>query len=288
MKFLVSADEHVCLRRKGVDKEFEKNRYLQLFSKLHDIDADVTLHCGDMFDRTPTIEETAMVVQYLNSVNKPTIIIDGNHEATRKGETFLTLLRSMIWNEKVFIVSDITVFERYNLTVIPHCKLSKIPAEATTKYAMTHVRGEIPPHVKPEIDLSLLSGYSFVFAGDLHDRECSQLNILYPGSPLTTHFYREQVEFKGVFLFDTDSDTRTDINLNLPQLIKSTGESIEAGSQDFIVIEKIPDEVAVDSGEAILTKEVSRVDALAEVIPDPDTLSRVVDLYLEVCNGQNS
>ncbi len=286
MRFLISADEHVCLRRKGVDKEFEKRRYKQLFDKLLDIDADVVLHCGDMFDRTPTIEETALVVEYLNSANKPTIIIDGNHEATKKGETFLDLLRTMIWNDKVYIVTEITAFLKYDLTVIPYCKLGKLPIEAVTKYAMTHVRGEIPPHVKAEIDLTLLKGFHAVFAGDLHDRNCSQLNILYPGSPLTTHFYREPVDFKGVFIYDTDTDTRQDINLNLPQLIKSSVEVTD--SNNFVTVEKIPIEVLVDSSESILTKEVSRVDALAEVIKDTSTLERVVNLYLEVCNGQNT
>lgn len=286
MRFLISADEHVCLRRKGVDKEFEKRRYKQLFDKLLDIDADVVLHCGDMFDRTPTIEETALVVEYLNSANKPTIIIDGNHEATKKGETFLDLLRTMIWNDKVYIVTEITAFLKYDLTVIPYCKLGKLPIEAVTKYAMTHVRGEIPPHVKAEIDLTLLKGFHAVFAGDLHDRNCSQLNILYPGSPLTTHFYREPVDFKGVFIYDTYTDTRQDINLNLPQLIKSSVEVTD--SNNFVTVEKIPIEVLVDSSESILTKEVSRVDALAEVIKDTSTLERVVNLYLEVCNGQNT
>lgn len=286
MRFLISADEHVCLRRKGVDKEFEKRRYKQLFDELLDIDADVVLHCGDMFDRTPTIEETALVVEYLNSANKPTIIIDGNHEATKKGETFLDLLRTMIWNDKVYIITDITAFLKYDLTVIPYCKLGKLPIEAVTKYAMTHVRGEIPPHVKAEIDLTLLKGFHAVFAGDLHDRNCSQLNILYPGSPLTTHFYREPVDFKGVFIYDTDTDTRQDINLNLPQLIKSSVEVTD--SNNFVTVEKIPIEVLVDSSESILTKEVSRVDALAEVIKDTSTLERVVNLYLEVCNGQNT
>lgn len=286
MRFLISADEHVCLRRKGVDKVFEKNRYEQLFTKLLDIDADVVLHCGDMFDRAPTIEETALVVKYLNSANKPTIIIDGNHEATKKGETFLDLLRTMIWNDKVYIITDITAFLKYDLTVIPYCKLSKLPIEAVTKYAMTHVRGEIPPHVKAEIDLSLLKDFHAVFAGDLHDRSCSQLNIQYPGSPLTTHFYREPVDFKGVFIYDTDTDTRQDINLNLPQLIKSSVEVTD--SNNFVMVEKIPTEVLVDSSDSILTKEVSRVDALAEVIKDTSTLERVVNLYLEVCNGQNT
>ncbi|WP_227495548.1 hypothetical protein, partial [Pseudomonas aeruginosa] len=50
----------------------------------------------------------------------------------------------------------------------------------------THVRGEIPPHVKPEIDLSWLEKFPFVFAGDLHSHQNTQGNIVYPGSPMTT------------------------------------------------------------------------------------------------------
>ena len=58
----------------------------------------------------------------------------------------------------------------------------------------THVRGEIPPHVKPEMDLELFAKYDLVLAGDLHSYENSQKNILYPGSPVTTSFHRHNVD----------------------------------------------------------------------------------------------
>ena len=56
----------------------------------------------------------------------------------------------------------------------------------------THVRGEIPPHVKPEVDLDMFEDFPVVFAGDLHAHSNTQRNIVYPGSPMTTSFHRSK------------------------------------------------------------------------------------------------
>ena len=51
----------------------------------------------------------------------------------------------------------------------------------STAPLFTHVRGEIPPHVKPEVDLDRFEDFPIVFAGDLHAHSNSQRNIVYPG-----------------------------------------------------------------------------------------------------------
>ena len=84
----------------------------------------------------------------------------------------------------------------------------------------THVRGEIPPHVVPEVELERFDKFKTVFAGDLHAHENTQRNIVYPGSPMTTSFHRNRVK-TGALLIEDDW-TWTWHELNLPQLIRKT------------------------------------------------------------------
>ena len=107
---------------------------------------------------------------------------------------------------------------------IPYNKLKefeKNPFVIRGNICFTHVRGEIPPHVKPEMDLELFASYDVVLAGDLHSYENSQRNILYPGSPVTTSFHRHNVD-TGVVILDTAALTHEWRKLQLPQLIRKT------------------------------------------------------------------
>ena len=75
-----------------------------------------------------------------------------------------------------------------------------------------------------EIDLSKFEGWEVVLAGDLHSYENSQGNILYPGSPLSITFHRNEIK-NGVIIFDTETMTHEFIDLKLPQLIRKTVDS---------------------------------------------------------------
>jgi len=85
----------------------------------------------------------------------------------------------------------------------------------------THVRGEIPPHVQPEVDLDRFDKFKVVFAGDLHAHENTQRNIVYPGSPMTTSFHRNHVK-TGYLLIDNKDWSWTWHEFDLPQLIRKT------------------------------------------------------------------
>ena len=84
----------------------------------------------------------------------------------------------------------------------------------------THVRGEIPPHVMPEVELERFDKFKTVFAGDLHAHENTQRNIVYPGSPMTTSFHRNRVKTGALLIEDDWSWTWHE--LDLPQLIRKT------------------------------------------------------------------
>jgi hypothetical protein len=82
------------------------------------------------------------------------------------------------------------------------------------------VRGEIPPHVTPEVELSRFDKFPVVFAGDLHSHSNTQRNIVYPGSPMTTSFHRELVK-TGYLMIDNTHDW-TWHEFVLPQLLRKT------------------------------------------------------------------
>jgi hypothetical protein len=190
MKILFSADWHIKVGQKNVPREWQINRYKQLFEKLWALEKKVDLHIigGDIFDKVPNPQEMGLYFEYIQGCKIPTIIYDGNHEATRKGRTFLThlTLATRYVNSNVDIMYKSVALPQYGIDIIPYTDLKTFnPDDFKNKILCTHVRGSIPPHVIPEVDLELFNRWDVVLAGDLHAYENSQRNIIYPGSPLS-------------------------------------------------------------------------------------------------------
>jgi hypothetical protein len=246
MKLLCSADYHIKLNTKNIPNEWAKSRFHKLFDMLSllEIDKKIDLHLvmGDFFDRSPSLEELELYYEFVATRQVATFIIPGNHEALKKNTTFLTYLKSISSkiNPKVRVVDDYYSLE--NIDFIPYNKLKEYAPNDLDFHGdilITHVRGDIPPHVKAEIDLSLLDRWKVVLAGDLHSYENSQRNILYPGSPVTTSFHRRNVS-TGVILFDTNDLSHTFLPLDLPQLIRKTiqaGDAMPKTSPDHTIYE---------------------------------------------------
>jgi len=224
MKILFSADWHIKLGQKSVPRKWATNRYELLFKELYKLEKTVDLHVigGDLFDRIPSLDELSLYFKYIKGVKKKTIIYPGNHEALRKTTTFFSNLKDVTHaiNPLVTILDDYYKLE--DMDFIPYNKLKIFdPKDFSGRTLFTHVRGEIPPHVTPEIDLNLLKRWELVIAGDLHSHANSQGNIVYPGSPVTTSFHRNPVD-TGVILFDSTTLNWSWLKLKLPQLIRQT------------------------------------------------------------------
>ena len=76
---------------------------------------------------------------------------------------------------------------------------------------VTHIRGEVPPHVSPEYDFSRLAPWRLCLLGDLHfNHRYGNFDCYYPGSPLNTTFDRDEKRQYGVDIYDfiTDKDYR--------------------------------------------------------------------------------
>ena len=222
---LFTADWHIKLGQKNVPLPWACSRYELFFEQLKELEKDISLHIigGDLFDRMPSMDELTLYFDFVKGVNVDTIIFDGNHEATRKNKTFFTNLKRVTeeLNPKVKVITE--TYYQDDWAILPYADLHKknsIEDINGVDYLFTHVRGEIPPHVTPEVDLKRFDKFKTVFAGDLHAHENTQRNIVYPGSPMTTSFHRNEVK-TGYLLIDDDWSW-TWHEFNLPQLIRKT------------------------------------------------------------------
>lgn len=268
MKVLFTADIHIKLGQKNVPVQWAKDRYYQLFARIHEIEreCDLLVVGGDIFDKTPNMEEIELYYDFVRGISIPCIIYAGNHEAVKKNSTFLTnLRRSTQWvNSNVDIIDEFYTYEGV-IDFIPYNKLKEYhPADVDfhSRILCTHVRGEIPPHVKAEIPLELFESWDVVLAGDLHSYANSQRNILYPGSPVTTSFHRSKVE-TGVIILDTDTLEHEFVELELPQLLKKTlraGEVPEATPYDHTIydIEGDMSDLATIQDSELIDKKIAK------------------------------
>lgn len=289
MKILFTADLHIKIGQKNVPPLWTKNRYRILFDELAKLYNSVNLMVvgGDIFDRVPTIEELELFFEFVASIDVPTVMYSGNHEALKKNTTFLTSLQAVVQklNKQVSIIDDFHT--RDGIDFIPYNKLKEYhPADIDfhSDILCTHVRGDIPPYVKAEVNLTIFDRWKTVLSGDLHSHSNSQRNILYPGSPITTSFHRNLVD-TGVIIFDTDTHKYTWERLETPQLIRKTikaGDPMPATDYHHTIYEVEGDmsELSSIENSDLLDKKVVTRDTDTTLILDPSmSITQEVEEY---------
>ena len=204
---LFTADWHIKLGQKNVPTDWATKRYQMFFEQIHELEKDCELHIigGDLFDRVPSMDELTLYFDFIREVTVPTVIYDGNHEATRKNKTFFTNLKKATSDVNGLVEVIDTTYVEDDWAILP--------------YADLHRKGSIEA-IDAEVELERFDKFKTVFAGDLHAHENTQRNIVYPGSPMTTSFHRNRVK-TGALLIEDDW-TWTWHELNLPQLIRKT------------------------------------------------------------------
>ena len=227
---LFTADWHIKLGQKNVPMAWACTRYKLFFEAIHELEQrdDISMHVigGDLFDRVPAMDELTLYFDFIKDVTIPTIIYDGNHEATKKYKTFFSNLKRATSDVNPLVEIVDTTTEYMWGTILPYVDLHRkggIEKCNPNKPLYTHVRGEIPPHVTPEVDLDKFNDFPVVYAGDLHSHSNTQRNIVYPGSPMTTSFHRDVVK-TGYLLIDEADDSWEWEEFNLPQLLRKTVE----------------------------------------------------------------
>lgn len=229
MRLLFTADLHLKLAQKNVPVIWQKARFKQLVKEIEKLDYDILVIGGDIFDKLPSLEEIALYFDLIKEFKRPTYIFDGNHEAGKRGYTWLEKLEESTYaiNNLVHIIGG-NISELPGIDVIPYTQLKTFnPKDYNNELLLTHVRGSISPYVHPEIDLSKFDRWTLVLSGDLHDHSASfeeeniKYNIVYPGSPLSTSFHRKPIT-NGVILCDTETLDWEFVPIKLPQLIRKT------------------------------------------------------------------
>jgi DNA repair exonuclease SbcCD nuclease subunit len=290
MKILSIADIHFKLGQKNVPKEWASKRYEIFLEQLYRAEQEVDLVVipGDIFDRSPTIEELDLYFQFIYERSKPTIISTGNHEATKKGKSFFSKLKEVTerLNPNVKVVVDY-IYSTDDFHVVPYEFIGKKDTwdNLSVLPVFTHVRGEIPPHVKPEIPLEWLDKFPIVIAGDLHSHSNTQRNIVYPGSPMTTSFHRHEVD-TGYLIIDSSDWSWKWHKFSLPQLIRKT----VADPEDMVPTEyhhtiyelegNLKDLSGIANTELLDKKLVKRNSDTALVLSAKMTLSEKLSEYL--------
>ena len=278
---LFTADWHLKLGQKNVPREWALNRYKLFFEQIYSLEKQCNMHIigGDLFDRLPNMEELELYFSFIREVKIPTIVYDGNHEATKKNKTFFTQLKQATRdiNPLVKIVDISYIDADMKFGILPYADLHRKDSieKFNTNYPLfTHVRGEIPPHVKPEVDLDRFEDFPVVFSGDLHAHSNTQRNIVYPGSPMTTSFHRTEVSTGYILINPSNWSWMWDA-FELPQLLRKTVSSpdeMEPTDYHHTIYElegDIQDLANVKNSE-LLDKKVVRRSTEAALVIDKD------------------
>lgn len=224
---LLTADWHIKLGQKNVPIDWAINRYRMFFDQLSKIEPTVTLHivAGDIFDKLPTMQELELYFEWIKDVKVKTYIFAGNHEATKKGQTFLVHLKEVTNRINPLVEIIDSIFETDDYIIVPYEFIHKKgiwDSLDKSKVIFSHIRGEIEPHVKAEIDLDLIKDFPVVYLGDLHSHSNCQRNMVYPGSPMVTSFHRNRVSTGYIIIDGDDLTSWTWRPFQLPQLIRKT------------------------------------------------------------------
>ena len=234
MKILHSADWHILLHKKKVPYEWQINRFKSFFRKLIALEQSCDIHiiAGDVFDKKPEPDEICLFLTYINSVNIPTYIIPGNHEATKKGESFLEHFtqENAIKNPNVHLITKNQRIEINNtwFQFFPYgeMQIDNLPKPYDQDILVTHIRGEVPPHITAEYDFEKLRPWKLILLGDLHfAHKYLDYPAYYPGSPVNVTFDRDEKREYGINLIDfksIDNYSVEFIDLKLPKLLRKT------------------------------------------------------------------
>lgn len=274
MKILSVADIHINLHKKKIPYEWQYDRFKQLFERLLTLEkeCDVVVIAGDIFDKKPEPDEMCLFLDYANSVTKPTISIPGNHEATSKGKTFLEHFEKEQAinnrNFKLFTENSRIEINGQGFQLFPYgsVQTDNVPDYVDDDILVTHIRGEVPPHITAEFDFEKLRKWKLVLLGDLHFRhKYKDYSVYYPGSPLNTTFDRDENRKYGVDIINLhtiDNYTVDFIDLKLPKLIRkvaNAGETLIEDEYNHVIYEITGsiDELSKVKNHKLLDKKIA-------------------------------
>ena len=306
IKILHSADWHINLHKKKVPYEWQANRFRLFFEEIHKLEKDCDVHilAGDVFDRKPEPDEVCLFLRFANSVTIPTYIIPGNHEATRKGKTFLEHFHEQhaITNPNVVLITENKREEvrGQGFCFFPYGEMQtdNLPTYEEGDVLVAHIRGEVPPHITPEYDFEKLRPWQLILLGDIHfNHRYLDYPAYYSGSPMNVTFDRDATKKYGVNVIDFIDHQNYSVDfkvLDLPKLVRKTVEvddklvedtyhhTIYEVTGNLDELSKIKDSKLLDKKIAHKPNEDSKLDLKDKTIVEE------LSLYLEHIKVGNS
>ncbi len=244
MKILHSADWHINLHRKKVPSDWSANRFRLFFDELHKLEDSHDIHIisGDVFDRKPEPDEICLFLRYANAVRIPTYIIPGNHEATKKGESFLEHFHEdyAITNPNLVLITknrrEVIMDQKFYFFPYGELQKDNLWSAEGDEVLIAHIRGEVPPHITEEYSFEKLRAWKLILLGDIHfAHKYMDYPAWYSGSPMNTSFDRDDGRDYGVNSIQFNSCNDYSVNfvpLKLPKLIRKTLKAGEQMKQD--------------------------------------------------------
>lgn len=306
IKILHSADWHINLHKKKVPYEWQANRFRLFFEEIHKLEKDCDVHilAGDVFDRKPEPDEVCLFLRFANSVTIPTYIIPGNHEATRKGKTFLEHFHEQhaITNPNVVLITENKREEvrGQGFCFFPYGEMQtdNLPTYEKGDVLVAHIRGEVPPHITPEYNFEKLRPWQLILLGDIHfNHRYLDYPAYYSGSPMNVTFDRDATKKYGVNVIDFIDHQNHSVDfkvLDLPKLVRKTVEvddklvedtyhhTIYEVTGNLDELSKIKDSKLLDKKIAHKPNEDSKLDLKDKTIVEE------LSLYLEHIKVGNS
>ena len=136
MKVLFTADLHIRIGQKNIPREWALKQYEIMFNEIDRVfkeqECELEVHGGDIFDKVPTMEELSVYIGHLwRDAERNRVIYDGNHEATKKGDTFFKYLAPMIPKNTMIYWEWVT--HPWGFQIIPYTVLHKLKSIPSTQ-----------------------------------------------------------------------------------------------------------------------------------------------------------
>jgi len=191
MKAIHTGDIHLKIPEKK--EEFYINRFLN-FTELIGVDADEVILTGDLFDKSPTPLEVALMLGWIQNFDCPVYIVEGNHDRvnrkTIRANYLENLLTLMDFPNIVFSGSTPVTHNGYYLVSNRLIRSGfEIPIDKNLTL-LSHIRHDLEfagVKKKAEYDMEKLKGFKCCLLSDIHSTFKYSDNIYYSASPWRTH-----------------------------------------------------------------------------------------------------